>query len=330
MAKLVDGKQTANQIISAIIERTAQLKANQGITPGLAVVLVGDDPASKVYVASKGKVAKRCGFHSEQKNLPSNTTEEELIRVIEQLNADPTIHGILLQLPLPKPLNSKKIIQHIQPEKDVDGLNFINIGKMTVAHKTGFVPCTPAGIMLLLLRYIGANLAGKHAVVIGRSDLVGKPVAQLLLQKDATVTIAHSKTPNLPELCKQADILIAAVGQANLVKAEWVKEGATIIDVGINRVTHTADNNNKANNNLTTTNNQCNQNNTSDLVGDVDFQQVAPYAGFITPVPGGVGPMTIAMLMANSLNAALLANKLPAFDLQEIVTSIPADNKEIA
>ncbi|MBN9137725.1 MAG: bifunctional methylenetetrahydrofolate dehydrogenase/methenyltetrahydrofolate cyclohydrolase FolD, partial [Phyllobacterium sp.] len=254
----------------------------------IAVVIVGEDPASQVYVASKGRKAKECGFHSVQHTLPEQTSEDELVRLVETLNADPAIHGILVQLPLPKHIDSGRIIQTISPDKDVDGFHFINVGKLGTGElDTAFVPCTPEGSMLLIDRILGRDLSGLNAVVVGRSNIVGKPMFNLLLAHNATVTIAHSRTKDLPGLCRNADILVAAVGRPQMIKADWVKPGATVIDVGINRIPAPERGEGKTR-----------------LVGDVDFADVAPVAGALTPVPGGVGPMTIAMLMANTLVAA--------------------------
>ncbi|MGO7425159.1 bifunctional methylenetetrahydrofolate dehydrogenase/methenyltetrahydrofolate cyclohydrolase, partial [Rhizobium ruizarguesonis] len=264
------------------------LEKSTGVTTGLAVVIVGDDPASHAYVGSKGRMAKECGFKSVQHTLPAETKQEELAALVATLNADPSIHGILVQLPLPKPLDSEAIIQSILPEKDVDGLSVVNAGKLATGDlKTGLVSCTPAGAMVLVRRTHGEDLSGLNAVVIGRSNLFGKPMAQLLLNANATVTIAHSRTRNLAEVCRNADILVAAVGRPEMVRADWVKPGATVIDVGINRVAAPERGEGKTR-----------------LVGDVAFEEVSAVASTITPVPGGVGPMTIAMLMANTVIAA--------------------------
>jgi methylenetetrahydrofolate dehydrogenase (NADP+)/methenyltetrahydrofolate cyclohydrolase len=251
---------------------------------------VGEDPASQVYVASKGKKAKECGFHSVQHTLPAETTESDLLKLVEQLNADDAIHGILVQLPLPKHIDSGRIIQAISPEKDVDGFHFVNVGKLGTGElETAFVPCTPAGSMLLIERVRGKDLSGLNAVVVGRSNIVGKPMANLLLAANCTVTVAHSRTKDLPALCRTADILVAAVGRPEMIKGDWVKPGATVIDVGINRVPAPEKGEGKGK-----------------LVGDVAFEESAENAGAITPVPGGVGPMTIALLMANTLVSAYL------------------------
>ncbi|MBY5410064.1 bifunctional methylenetetrahydrofolate dehydrogenase/methenyltetrahydrofolate cyclohydrolase FolD [Rhizobium leguminosarum] len=288
MATVIDGKNVAASVIQTVKSATAALEKSTGVTTGLAVVIVGDDPASHAYVGSKGRMAKECGFKSVQHTLPAETKQEELAALVATLNADPSIHGILVQLPLPKPLDSEAIIQSILPEKDVDGLSVINAGKLATGDlKTGLVSCTPAGAMVFVRRTHGEDLSGLNAVVIGRSNLFGKPMAQLLLNANATVTIAHSRTRNLAEVCRNADILVAAVGRPEMVRADWVKPGATVIDVGINRVAAPERGEGKTR-----------------LVGDVAFEEVSAVASTITPVPGGVGPMTIAMLMANTVIAA--------------------------
>ena len=277
MAKRINGKEIAAILRSEIAAETAALK-EKGITPGLAVILVGDDPASQTYVRNKQKACEEVGFYGEQINLPATTTQEELLAVVKELNARKDIHGILCQLPLPKGLDDSVVIAAIDPKKDVDAFHAENVGHIMIGDQH-FLPCTPAGVMELIHRSDIA-VEGKHCVVIGRSNIVGKPMAMLLLQENGTVTICHSRTKNLADICRQADILVAAVGRAKFVTAAMVKEGATVIDVGINR-----DENGK-------------------LCGDVDFDAVEPIAGAITPVPGGVGPMTIAMLMKNTLTAA--------------------------
>ncbi|MEM1378115.1 MAG: bifunctional methylenetetrahydrofolate dehydrogenase/methenyltetrahydrofolate cyclohydrolase FolD [Pseudomonadota bacterium] len=288
MTKLIDGKAKAASITARVAEATAELVKSAGVKPGLAVIIVGEDPASQVYVANKGKTATRCGFHSIQKNLPENTTQDALLAEVEALNADPDVHGILVQLPLPKHIDAGSVIQAIDPHKDVDGFHFINVGKLgTGAVIDAFVPCTPAGSMLLIRDELGDDLSGKTAVVVGRSNIVGKPMFNLLLAANATVTIAHSRTPDLPELCRSADILVAAVGRPDMIGPDWVKPGAVIIDVGINRIDAPERGEGKTR-----------------LVGDVDFDSVSDIASAITPVPGGVGPMTIAMLMVNTLTSA--------------------------
>ena len=277
MAQLINGKEIAAALRSEIAAETAVLK-EKGIIPGLAVILVGDDPASQTYVRNKQKACEEVGFYGEQITLPATTTQEELLAVVNALNERKDIHGILCQLPLPKGLDDGAVIAAIDPKKDVDAFHAENVGHIMIGDQH-FLPCTPAGVMELIHRS-NISVEGKHCVVIGRSNIVGKPMAMLLLQENGTVTICHSRTKNLAEICRQADILVAAVGRAKFVSADMVKEGATVIDVGINR-----DENGK-------------------LCGDVDFATVEPIAGAITPVPGGVGPMTIAMLMKNTLTAA--------------------------
>jgi len=293
---VIDGKQTAASVIEAVSAATVSLGMGAGMTPGLAVVIVGNDPASHAYVGSKSRMAKQCGFNSIQHTLPLETTQDDLAALVATLNADPAIHGILVQLPLPSHLNSDPIIQSILPEKDVDGLHVVNAGKLATGDlQTGLISCTPAGAMLLVRSIRGDDLSGLNAVVIGRSNLFGKPMAQLLLAANATVTIAHSRTKDLAAVSRNADILVAAVGRAEMVKAAWVKPGATVIDVGINRVDAPEKGEGK-----------------SRLVGDVAFQECLDVAGAISPVPGGVGPMTIAMLMANTVIAAYRAAGIEA------------------
>lgn len=288
MAQLIDGKKLAEDVVSTVKRETEKLVAATGVVPGIAVVIVGEDPASQVYVASKGKKAKECGFVSVQHDLTENASEQELLDLIDSLNNDPAIHGILVQLPLPKHIDSGRVIQTIAPEKDVDGFHFINVGKLGTGEvDTAFVPCTPAGAMIMIERVHGRDLSGLNAVVIGRSNIVGKPMFNLLLAANATVTVAHSRTKDLPAIARTADILVAAVGRPQMVKADWIKPGATVIDVGINRIPAPEKGEGKTR-----------------LVGDVDFADAEKVAGAITPVPGGVGPMTIAMLMANTLTAA--------------------------
>ncbi|TCV76111.1 MULTISPECIES: bifunctional methylenetetrahydrofolate dehydrogenase/methenyltetrahydrofolate cyclohydrolase FolD [Neorhizobium] len=291
MAVVIDGKEAAASVIAAVTEATASLESETGVKPGLAVVIVGNDPASHAYVNSKSKMAKQCGFNSIQHSLAEETTQEELEELVAGLNADPAIHGILVQLPLPKHLKAEPVILSISPEKDVDGLHVVNAGKIATGDlETGLISCTPAGAMLLVNRIHGRDLSGLNAVVIGRSNLFGKPMGLLLLAANATVTMAHSKTRDLASVCRNADILVAAVGRPQMVKADWVKPGATVIDVGINRVPAPDKGDGK-----------------SRLVGDVSYVDAAEIAGAITPVPGGVGPMTIAMLMANTAIAAYRA-----------------------
>lgn len=278
---IINGKEIGQEIRNSVAERVARLK-EQGLTPGLAVVLVGDNQASATYVRNKQKSCEAIGMFSELIKLAEETTQEELLAQIELLNNREDIHGILVQLPLPKHIDEDTVIATIAVEKDVDGFSPVSVGKMMLGQET-FLPCTPFGVMKLL-EYSGIDIAGKHAVIVGRSHIVGKPMGQLLLQKDATVTYTHSKTPDLPSFTKQADLLIAAVGRANFITKEHVKEGAVVIDVGINR-----DENNK-------------------LCGDVNYSEVDGIASHITPVPGGVGPMTITMLLFNTVQAA--ENKL--------------------
>jgi methylenetetrahydrofolate dehydrogenase (NADP+)/methenyltetrahydrofolate cyclohydrolase len=281
VAQIIDGFAIAAELRQDIAVRAAEMKARHGVVPGLAVVLVGDDPASSVYVRNKLKATAECGLKSFEHILPADTSEADLLALVAKLNADPAVHGILVQLPLPKQIDADKVLGLIDPDKDVDGFHPVNAGRLSIGLP-GFVPCTPRGSQILIDRIL-PNLAGKHAVVIGRSNIVGKPMAQLLLQKNATVTIAHSKTADLPGLCRTADVLVAAVGRPLMVKGDWVKPGAVVIDVGINRIE--VDGKGK-------------------LVGDVDFASAAEVAGFITPVPKGVGPMTIACLMLNTLDSA--------------------------
>ncbi|WP_419909715.1 bifunctional methylenetetrahydrofolate dehydrogenase/methenyltetrahydrofolate cyclohydrolase FolD [Hoeflea sp.] len=287
-ASVIDGKAVAESVIDTVKSSAAELKQATGVVPGIAVVIVGEDPASQVYVASKGKKAKECGFHSVQHTLEESTSEADLLSLVDALNNDPQIHGILVQLPLPGHIDDGRVIQAISPEKDVDGFHVINAGKLTTGEiDTAFVPCTPAGSMLLIERVRGKDLSGLRAAVVGRSNIVGKPMASLLLAANATVTICHSRTPDLPAVCREADILVAAVGRPEMVRGNWVKPGATVIDVGINRIPAPERGEGK-----------------SRLVGDVAYAECAEVAGAITPVPGGVGPMTIAMLMANTLVSA--------------------------
>jgi methylenetetrahydrofolate dehydrogenase (NADP+)/methenyltetrahydrofolate cyclohydrolase len=276
-AQIIDGKQIAQQIRSDLA-RQIQERIEQGKPrPGLAVVLVGDNPASQLYVKMKQKACLEVGIHSEEHRLPASISQGRLLGLIDQLNSDPRIHGILVQLPLPDGLDEEEVIMRIRPEKDVDGFHPINVGRLAIGADT-YVPCTPAGVMKML-DWINYDPAGKKAVVVGRSNIVGKPVAQLLLKRNATVTICHSHTKDLMDECRQADILVAAVGRPQMIKADWVKPGAAVIDVGINKIG-------------------------KKTVGDVDFDNVKEVAGWITPVPGGVGPMTIAMLLANTVRAA--------------------------
>ncbi|WP_026613190.1 bifunctional methylenetetrahydrofolate dehydrogenase/methenyltetrahydrofolate cyclohydrolase FolD [Ensifer aridi] len=288
MTTVIDGKNVAASVIEIVKSATRALESETGVRAGLAVVIVGDDPASHAYVSAKSKMAKECGFLSVQHTLSEETSQEELAALVAELNADPSIHGILVQLPLPKHLRSDPIIQSIQPEKDVDGLHVVNAGKVATGDlEGGLVSCTPAGAMVFVRRNYGEDLSGLNAVVIGRSNLFGKPMSALLLAANATVTTAHSRTKDLAGVCRNADILVAAVGRPEMVKADWVKPGAMVIDVGINRVPAPERGEGK-----------------TKLVGDVAFEECAKVASVITPVPGGVGPMTIAMLMANTIIAA--------------------------
>ncbi len=295
-ALLIDGKAAS----ASVLERVALEAGSLGVKPGLAVVLVGEDPASQVYVKSKGKAAHSCGFHSVQHDLPVTTTEAELIDLVRRLNDDPAIHGILVQLPLPAGIDTQKVLLTVAPEKDVDGFHPINVGLLaTGAIKRALVPCTPAGAMLLIeeaTKFLHRDLAGAEAVIVGRSNIVGKPMAQLLLAKNATVTIAHSHTRDLPSVARRADILVAAVGRPEMIRGDWIKPGALVIDVGINRIPAEG---------LTASGQKKTR-----LVGDVALDEALAVAGAITPVPGGVGPMTIALLMANTLRAARLAQVL--------------------
>lgn len=291
MAERIDGKRIAQEVLTIVKTKTAELQAQKNIKPGLAVVLVGEDPASHTYVSSKARMAEECGFLSLQHVLPADAAEEELVDLVGSLNADPSIHGILVQLPLPAHIDSSRIIQLVAPEKDVDGFGFVNIGKLrSGALGSAFLPCTPAGCMLLIEHVRGRNLSGLNALVVGRSNIVGKPTANLLLAANCTVTIAHSHTRDLPQFIRNADILVAAAGRPGLIKGEWIKPGATVIDVGINRVPAPERGEGKTR-----------------LVGDVEFAEAEKRAGAITPVPGGVGPMTIAMLMANTVISACRA-----------------------
>ncbi len=283
MAQIIDGKAVSRAVRARVAQETLALK-EQGVTPGLAVILVGEDPASQVYVRNKEKACAEVGFYSEKYTLPADTTQAQLNALVDELNAKKEINGILCQLPLPPHLSDKEVIARIDPTKDVDAFHPENVGAIMIGDYR-FLPCTPAGVMELI-RSTGTDLTGKRAVVLGRSNIVGKPMAMLLLHENATVTIAHSKTQNLAELTKEADVLVAAVGRPKFVTADMVKPGAVVVDVGMDR-----DENGK-------------------LCGDVDFDGVSPVCGAITPVPGGVGPMTISMLLENTLTAAKLQNSL--------------------
>lgn len=286
-ADIIDGKAFAATIRDKVAGHVTRLKEEHGITPGLAVVLVGEDPASQVYVRSKGKQTVEVGMNSVEHKLDVDTSEADLLALIEQLNTDPAVHGILVQLPLPDHLDSDLVINSIDPAKDVDGFHISNVGLLGTGQKS-MVPCTPLGCLMMLRDKLG-NLSGMDAVVLGRSNIVGKPMAQLLLGDSCTVTIAHSRTKDLPEVVRRADIVVAAVGRPEMVPGDWIKPGATVIDVGINRIERDGK---------------------TKLVGDVDFPSVQAVAGAVTPVPGGVGPMTIACLLANTVTACCRANGL--------------------
>ena len=290
-AQRIDGKAKAAEMSENIAAETAALLKDHNLVPGLAVVIIGEDPASQVYVRNKKKRAEGCGFNSVQHTLADDASQDEVLALIDELNNDDSIHGILVQLPLPNHLDEQIVTQSVSPTKDVDGFHFVNIGKLTSGNLAdAFVPCTPAGCMLMIEDHLGSDLSGLSAVVVGRSNIVGKPMASLLIKANATVTVCHSRTKDLADVVKQADIVVAAVGRANMVTADWVKPGAVVIDVGINRVETTVDGETK-----------------SRLTGDVDYDSVCEVAKAVTPVPGGVGPMTIVMLMANTLRAARLS-----------------------
>jgi methylenetetrahydrofolate dehydrogenase (NADP+)/methenyltetrahydrofolate cyclohydrolase len=296
-AQIIDGKSYAEGLRTRIAGHVGRLKAEHGITPGLAVVIVGNDPGSQVYVAQKAKQTVEVGMHSEKYELPETTSEAEVLALVARLNADPAIHGILVQLPVPAQIDPKKIIETIAPEKDVDCFTPASVGKLAIGLP-GPVSCTPLGCLMLLRDTLG-DLSGLHAVVVGRSNLVGKPIAQLLLRENCTVTMAHSRSRDLPGLVRQADIVVAAVGRPQMIKGDWIKPGATIIDVGINRIDAPERGPGKTR-----------------LLGDVDFHAASEVAAWITPVPGGVGPMTIACLLANTVTTASLINGLtPPRDL---------------
>jgi methylenetetrahydrofolate dehydrogenase (NADP+) / methenyltetrahydrofolate cyclohydrolase len=291
-AAIIDGKAAAGALRARIAATVSDLRSRHGITPGLAVVLVGENPASQVYVRSKAKQTLEAGMRSFEHKLDAATTQEELLALVDRLNADQAVDGILVQLPLPSQINAELVLQRIDPDKDVDGFHPLNVGRLA-AGLPGLVPCTPLGCMMLL-KQLAPDLGGLEAVVIGRSNIVGKPMAALLTAESCTVTVAHSRTRDLPAVCRRADILVAAVGRPNLVTAEWVKPGAIVIDVGINRVSAPELGEGKTR-----------------IVGDVDFESASTVAGSITPVPGGVGPMTIACLLANTVTAACLRRGLP-------------------
>ncbi len=296
-ARIIDGKAYAAGLRGRIAEHVARLVAEHGITPGLAVVIVGHDPASEIYVANKARQTVEVGMHSEKYELPADVAEAEVVALVERLNADPAIHGILVQLPLPKQVDPNRIIAAISPDKDVDCFTPASVGKLQIGLP-GPVSCTPLGCLMLLRDAVG-DLSGKHAVIVGRSNLVGKPMAQLLLRENCTVTIAHSRTADLPGIVRQADIVVAAVGRPQMIAGDWIKPGAAVIDVGINRIPAPEKGEGKTR-----------------VVGDVDYAGAVGHAGCITPVPGGVGPMTIACLLANTVTTASLINGLaPPRDL---------------
>ena len=291
-AQIIDGKAFASTVRKKVAQNVGNMKAVHDITPGLAVVLVGSDPASQVYVRSKGKQTVEVGMNSFEHKLDADTSEDVLLDLIDSLNVDPAVHGILVQLPLPGHLDETSVIDRIAPEKDVDGFHIANVGLLGTGQKS-MVPCTPLGCLLMLRDYHG-SLTGKNAVIIGRSNIVGKPMAQLLLNDSCTVTIAHSRTTDLPDVVRRADIVVAAVGRPEMVPGDWIKPGATVIDVGINRIAL--------------------EDGKTKLVGDVAYASCAAVAGAITPVPGGVGPMTIACLLANTLTACCRINKMTEFE----------------
>ncbi|WP_323009288.1 bifunctional methylenetetrahydrofolate dehydrogenase/methenyltetrahydrofolate cyclohydrolase FolD [Paracoccus sp. (in: a-proteobacteria)] len=287
-ARIIDGKAFAGQLRGRVGAAVQRLQAEHGVTPGLAVVLVGEDPASQVYVRNKGIQTREAGMNSWEHKLPVATSQADLLALIARLNADPAVHGILVQLPLPAHVNAEAVLNAIDPAKDVDGFHILNVGLLGTGQKS-MVPCTPLGCLMMLREQLG-ELSGLNAVVVGRSNIVGKPMAQLLLNESCTVTIAHSRTRDLAGVCRRADILVAAVGRPRMIPGDWIKPGATVIDVGINRIEEGGRNR---------------------LVGDVDFDSAVQVAGAITPVPGGVGPMTIACLLANTLTACCRAGGLP-------------------
>lgn len=287
---VIDGKKVAVELLEAVAGQVKVLADEHQLTPGLAVVLVGEDPASQVYVRNKAKQTREAGMNSLEYRLSADATQEELLEVIKGLNQDPEVHGILVQLPLPGHMDETAVIEAIKPEKDVDGFHVVNSGRLMSGVDGALVPCTPQGCIILAKEHLGDDLSGKHAVVIGRSNIVGKPVAMLLLQENCTVSIAHSRTKNLKDLCLDADIVVAAVGRPEMVQGEWIKEGTTVIDVGINRIEK--------------------EGGGTRLVGDVEYSGAAERAGGITPVPGGVGPMTIACLLRNTMVAACQQNQI--------------------
>jgi len=288
-ARIIDGKAISAQVRASVAAEVQRLEREHGLKPGLAVVLVGEDPASAVYVRSKGKQTVEAGMNSFEHKLPADTPESEVLALVQKLNADPAVHGILVQLPLPKQIDSQKVLNSIDPAKDVDGFHPVNVGRLATGLPA-LTPCTPLGC-IILAKTVHTSLEGMNAVIVGRSNIVGKPLIQLLLNENATVTVAHSKTRDLPEVCQKADLLLAAVGRPEMVRGGWVKPGATVIDVGINRVP-TPDGKGR-------------------IVGDVAYAEAAGVAGAITPAPGGVGPMTIACLLVNTVRAACAIKGLP-------------------
>ena len=289
-AKIIDGKAFAEGLRNRVADQVRELKENHNLTPGLAVVLVGEDAASQIYVRNKNKMTLEAGMKGFEHRLPAETSQKELLTLIEGLNSDPEVHGILVQLPLPDQIDEQAVLAKIDPTKDVDGFHVYNAGKLATGSD-GLVPCTPLGCIMMIKDQLGDDLSGKQALVNGRSNIVGKPMAALLLKENCTVTIAHSRTADLPGEARRADILVAAVGRAQMVKGDWVKEGAVVIDVGMNRLPPNAEGKSK-------------------LCGDVDFDEAKEVAGAITPVPGGVGPMTIACLLQNTVTAACAQNDL--------------------
>lgn len=290
-AKIIDGKAFAAGVRDRVKLAVDTLKAEHGITPGLAVVLVGEDPASQVYVRNKGKQTLEAGMNSFEFKMPATVSQDDLLAKVKELNGDPAVHGILVQLPLPDHMDDQAVITAIDPDKDVDGFHLVNVGRLSVGARDGLIPCTPLGCILMLKDHFGGSLSGKRAVVVGRSNIVGKPMFNLLLQESCTVTVAHSRTDDLPGECRRADIVVAAVGRPEMVKGDWIKPGAVVIDVGINRIDK--------------------PDGGTRLVGDVEFESAKAVAGAITPVPGGVGPMTIACLLRNTVTACCQQNGIP-------------------
>ena len=290
-AQIIDGKAFAAGVRERVKTAVDTLKAEHGVTPGLAVVLVGEDPASQVYVRNKGKQTVEAGMESFEFKMPADTSQEDLLAKVAELNADPRVNGILVQLPLPDHMDDQAVITAIDPNKDVDGFHLVNVGRLSTGSKDGLIPCTPLGCLLMLKDHFGGSLSGKKAIVVGRSNIVGKPMFNLLLQESCTVTVAHSRTADLPAECRAADIVVAAVGRPEMVQGDWIKPGAVVIDVGINRIDKPEGG--------------------TRLVGDVDFAGAAAVAGAITPVPGGVGPMTIACLLRNTVTACCQQNGIP-------------------